>query len=131
MDTSLLVKLPNRPGAVASAAGAIGRANVNIRAVAAASGAGAVRFLTDDADAAHAALTKEGFSVERRPVVALPISDTPGELALVCERLARAGINLEAVYMAVAGQRVEVVVEVASPKEAAAAARGELVARLA
>ncbi|HEX9708784.1 MAG TPA: hypothetical protein VGB42_02270 [Candidatus Thermoplasmatota archaeon] len=125
------MKLQDRPGSLAAAAGAIGRANVNIRSVAGVGGASVVRFLTDDPAAAEAALSREGFVVERRPVVALPISNTPGELALVAERLAMAGINLEAAYLAAAvgGQGLEVVVEVADPEAAANAARGAALLR--
>lgn len=127
LDTALLVKLPNRPGAIAAAAGAIGRANVNIRCVASLAGAGAVRFLTDDAPKAEAALRREGYQVERRNVVALPVSNTPGELALVAERLARANINVDATYLAATGdgEGFQVVVEVADAVMAAQVARGQ------
>lgn len=98
---------------------------MNIRCVASLAGAGAVRFLTDDPAKAEAALLGEGYSVERRSAVALPVSNTPGELALVAERLARAGINMDAAYLAANGDGFEVVIEVADPAVAAQVARGQ------
>jgi hypothetical protein len=93
---------------------------VNIRCIAGLVGAGAVRFLTDDADAAEAALRREGYAVERRAVVALPVSNTPGELALVTSRLAKAGLNVEAAYLAATpdGEHFVVVVEVEDARAA-------------
>lgn len=124
----LTVVLPNKPGRLAEAAGVIGRNNVNIRALAAVSPGTSdeVRFITDDADAAERALKEAGYRVRRSEVVTLRLSNTPGELAVASEKLARAGINIEGAYIAASddGERFEVVFEVGDLKAARAVLNG-------
>ena len=48
MATELTVKLPNRTGQLASVAGALGDAGVNIRSLAATTGAGAITVVMSD-----------------------------------------------------------------------------------
>ncbi len=118
----LIVNLPNKPGVLAEAAGAIGRENVNIRAFAAVAPGKTdeVRFLVDDPDAAERALVEAGYKVRRLEVVAIRISNTPGELAAHAERLSKAGINIEGGYLASAGDgdRFELIFEVGDVKAA-------------
>jgi hypothetical protein len=121
MAFELIVQLENRPGMLAAAAGAIGKENVNIRAFAAVAGKfGEVRFLTDDADAAERALTDAGYKVRRAEVLAVPISNTPGEVAALSEKFARAGINIEGGYLAsrAHGEGLDIVFEVSHIKAA-------------
>ena len=122
MATALAVKLLNQPGSVASASGAIGRANVNIRAVAGFINdkSGEVRFITDDPEAAERALKAEGFLVRKIEVLIVPVSNTPGELALLAERLSNSGIILDGLYLSASanGEGIEVVFE--APDVAAA-----------
>jgi len=123
----LIVNLPNQPGVLAAAAGAIGKENVNIRAFAAAAPGKTdeVRFLVDDAETAERALTEAGYKVRRQEVIAIRISNTPGELAAHAERLAKAGINIEGGYLASAGDgdRLEIIFEVSDIKAAKKALR--------
>jgi hypothetical protein len=116
VTTQLAVVLPNKPGRLAEAAGVIGRHNVNIRAFAAvaAGKSDEVRFITDDADEAERALKEAGYKVRRSEVVTLRLTNTPGELAVASEKLARAGINIDGAYIAASadGERFEVIFEV-------------------
>lgn len=118
----LIVNLPNRPGVLAAAAGAIGKENVNIRAFAAVAPGKTdeVRFLVDDEDAAERALKAAGYKVRRQEVLAIRASNTPGELAAHAENLAKAGLNIEGGYLAAAdgGERFEIIFEVADVKAA-------------
>ena len=128
MPTELIANLPNRPGVLADAAGAIGRENVNIRAFAAvlAGKTDEVRFVVDDPDAAEKALKNAGYKVRRLEVLALPASDTPGELAAYAENLAKAGINIEGGFLASApdGKHTEIIFEVGDIKAARRALQG-------
>jgi hypothetical protein len=112
----LVVDLPNKLGNLAEAAGALGRGNVNIRAFAAVAPGKVdeVRFITDDADAGERALKDAGFKVRRANVITLRLSNTPGELALASEKLAKAGVNINGAYLAASldGERSEIVFEV-------------------
>lgn len=116
------MNLPNKPGTIAAAAGAIGKENVNIRAFAAVNPGKTdeVRFLVDDPDAAERALESAGYKVRRQTVLSLPASNTPGELAAYAENLAKAGINIEGGYLAAAegGERFEIIFEVDDVKAA-------------
>lgn len=118
----MIVNLPNRPGILAAAAGAIGKENVNIRAFAAVAPGklDEVRFLVDDADTAERALKAAGYKVRRQEVLAIPTTNTPGELAAHAENLAKAGLNIEGGYLAAAegGERFEIIFEVADVKAA-------------
>jgi hypothetical protein len=109
VPTELIANLPNRPGVLADAAGAIGRENVNIRA-----------FAAVLAGKAEKALKKAGYKVRRVEVIALPASDTPGELAAYAENLAKAGINIEGGFLASApdGKHTEIIFEVGDVKAA-------------
>ena len=111
----LIVNLPNKPGVLAAAAGTIGKVNVNVRAFAAvASGkSDEVRFLVDDPDLAEKALKDGGYKFRRLEVLAVPASNTPGELAALSERLAKAGVNIDGGYLAASAEgRLEMIFEV-------------------
>lgn len=126
MTIELIAHLPNRPGVIADAAGAMGKMNVNIRAFAAvaAGKTDEVRFLVDDPDAAEKALKGAGYKVRRLEVIAIRASDTPGELAAHAEKLSKAGINIEGGYLAAAADGGhEMIFEVSDLKAAAKALR--------
>ena len=113
----LIVNLSNRPGELAAAAGAIGKENVNIRAFAivGTGNSSEARFIVDDAEAALGALEAAGYKARRQEVLAFPTSNTPGELAALSEKLARAGVNIEGGFMAASDKdgHFEVIFEVA------------------
>lgn len=109
MTTDLTIGLINRPGTLAQASDALGRAGVNIE--------GACGFVTDDrgiyhvlvtdAERARRALMDAGFEIqEERPVVVVPIANRPGEAAGLLRRIANAGVNLDVLYTTLEGQVV-------------------------
>lgn len=120
MPFELIVKVENRPGMLTAAAGVLGKENVNIRGFSAIPPSEWIRFLPDDADAGERALKEAGYEVKRAEVVTHRISNTPGELALVAERLSKAGVNIEAAYLAASaeGEKLELVFEVSDVKAA-------------
>jgi hypothetical protein len=102
--TDLTISLPNRPGTLAAAADALGRAGINIDGVSGATvggGEGIGHLLVADGAAARQALEGAGTIVagERRVLVA-EVEDRPGTLAEVAEKLAAANINIDVIYLA-------------------------------
>lgn len=104
MATDLSISLPDEPGGLAKAAKALGGAGVNIEGIAGLGGGhGHVHLLVEDAASARTALEGAGISVEgEREAVVVDLSreDHPGKLAELAERIASAGVNLAACYVA-------------------------------
>ena len=94
----------DRPGALAALVQALSRSGVNIDGIAEVDGM--VHVLARDPSAARAALRAGGYTVDGElEVLIMPMSDRPGELSMVMQRLAEAGVNLRFVYLAT-GTRV-------------------------
>ena len=103
MAVDLVIDLENTPGALAQVATAISDAGVNI-AAATCLGQGEraeLHILVPHAEAAkHAlAISQVGFTRERE-VVVVEVDDRPGVLADLTRKIARAGVNLDLVYVA-------------------------------
>jgi hypothetical protein len=99
----------DRPGALAALVQALSRSGVNIEGIAEVDGV--VHVLARDPSAARAALRAGGYPIDgEHEVVVLPMSDRPGELSMVMQRLADAGVNLRFVYLAT-GTRVVIGVD--------------------
>ena len=103
MAIDLVIDLENTPGALAKVAAAISDAGVNI-AAATCLGAGEraeLHILVPHAEAAKHALALSYLAVTReREVVVVEVEDQPGELADLTRRIARAGVDLDLVYIA-------------------------------
>ena len=103
MPFDLVIDIENRPGALAEVAQAISDAGVNI-AAATCIGPGdraELHILVPHAEAARHALAISNLAVSReREVVVVEVEDQPGELADLTRRIARAGIDLDLVYVA-------------------------------
>jgi hypothetical protein len=100
MGRDLTVRLvADRPGELAKVVETLSRSGVNIEGLAEVDGL--VHVLARDPGAARSALRAGGFTVEDElEVLILPMSDRPGELSMVMQRLAEAGVNLRFVYLA-------------------------------
>jgi hypothetical protein len=103
MAVDLVIDIENSPGALAQVAGAISDAGVNI-AAATCVGAGEraeLHILVPHAEAAKHALAISHVAVTReREVVVVDVEDRPGVLADLTRKIARAGVNLDLVYVA-------------------------------
>ena len=105
MATDLSISLPDEPGGLAKAAGALGAAGVNVEGIAGLGGGGHghVHLLVEDPAAARSALEGAGVTIEgEREAVVVDVSneDRPGKLAELAETIAGAGVNLAACYVA-------------------------------
>jgi len=94
MGRDLTVRLTaDRPGELARVVETLSRSGVNIEGLTEVDGL--VHVLARDPSAARSALRAGGYTVEGElEVLVLPMSDRPGELSMVMQRLAEAGVNL-------------------------------------
>lgn len=103
MAYDLVIDIENTPGALAQVAAAISDAGVNI-AAATCIGAGEraeLHILVPHPEAAKHSLAISHLAVTReREVVVIDVEDRPGVLADLTRRIARAGIDLDLVYVA-------------------------------
>ena len=103
MAFDLVIDIENTPGALAEVAAAISDAGVNI-AAATCLGPGdraELHVLVPHAEAARHLLAISHLAVTReRQVVVVEVDDRPGVLADLTRKIARAGIDLDLVYVA-------------------------------
>jgi hypothetical protein len=103
MAVDLVIDIENTPGALAQVAAAISDAGVNISA-ATCVGPGdraEVHILVPHAEAAKHALAISHLAVTReREVVVVEVEDRPGVLADLTRKIAKAGVDLDLIYVA-------------------------------
>jgi hypothetical protein len=103
MAFDLTIEIENTPGALAEVAAAISDAGVNI-AAATCVGPGdraELHILVRHAEAARHLLAISHLAVTReREVVVIDVEDRPGVLADLTRKIARAGVNIDLVYIA-------------------------------
>jgi len=95
------IHVTNRPGEIARAADALARKDVNMKSIAGMvmGNQGVIRIIADDVEAARAALTESNIRFEETELVTALLENKAGELGVVADKLAKAGINLHAVYV--------------------------------
>src|ERR671929_1626054 len=103
MAVDLVIDVENTPGALADVAAAISDAGVNI-AAATCIGPGQraeLHILVPHAEAVKHALAISHVGITReREVVVVEVEDRPGVLADLTRKIARAGVDLDLVYIA-------------------------------
>ena len=103
MAVDLVIDIENAPGALAQVATAISDAGVNI-AAATCLGRGEraeLHILVPHAEAAKHALAISHLAITReREVVVVDVQDRPGVLADLTRKIARAGVDLDLLYVA-------------------------------
>jgi hypothetical protein len=89
----------DRPGELASLVQTLSQAGVNIEGLAEVEGV--VHVLARNPTAARAALRTAGYTITGElEVLVLPMTDRPGELSMIMQRLADASVNVRFVYLA-------------------------------
>ena len=122
----LAIVLEDRPGALARMGAALGAAGVSVEGGGAwvVGKQGIAHFLIadDDAAAASAALVSAGIAapVVRDVLVQRLRQDVPGQLGLLCQRMADAGVNIEVLYSDHANQLILVVDDIAAGRAVSA-----------
>src|SRR6201990_748434 len=103
MAVDLVIEIENTPGALARVAAAISDAGVNI-AAATCIGPGEraeLHILVPHAEAARRSLAISHLAVTReREVIVVDVEDRPGVLADLTRKIAKAGVNVDLVYVA-------------------------------
>ena len=103
MAVDLVIDIENTPGALAEVAAAISDAGVNIAAATCVGpgGRAELHILVPHSEAVKHALAISHVAVTReREVVVVDVEDRPGVLADLTRKIARAGVNLDLVYIA-------------------------------
>lgn len=105
MATEFTVILEDVPGMLARLGGALGDARVNIEAIHGMSreGNGHVQLIPRDPNAAAHALEFAGIRYTMREVLVVRVLDEPGTLGDVALVMAKAGINIDSVYVTTRG----------------------------
>jgi len=100
----LVIDVENQPGALAEVAAAISDAGVNVAAATCLGAAdhAELHILVPRAEATRhmLAISHVALATREREVVVVDIDDRPGALADLTRKIARAGINLDLVYVA-------------------------------
>ena len=99
----LVIEIDNEPGALARVAAAVSDAGVNLAAATCVGTAekAELHILVPHAEAVRHALAITNCAVTReREVVAIEVEDRPGVLADLTRKLARAGVDLDLMYIA-------------------------------
>jgi hypothetical protein len=120
----LTVKLDSKPGALAQVLGALREAKVNLTAswgYQMGPGEAQAHFFTSDLDRAKQALTKAGKTPKTEPAFWVEDADQIGNYHSVLQKLAKAGINIEATDAFAIGGKFATVIFVAESDVAKAA----------
>ena len=103
MTMDLVIEVDNEPGALAKVAAAVSDAGVNLAAATCVGTAdrAELHILVPHAEAVRHALAITNVAVTReREVLVLEVEDRPGVLADLARKVAKAGVNLDLVYVA-------------------------------
>jgi hypothetical protein len=124
----LTVWVDSAPGQLGRIAQALGEATINITGFVSATvpGQSPVRLLTSSPVKARKALEGLGLRITEEEVLRVSVSDKPGMLGEIGERLGRANINVEYAYASVptGGRKADVILGVSDLTGAAKAMRG-------
>lgn len=103
MAKDLTVILEDRPGTLADIGEALGKAGINIDGCCGfpSEGKGVIHILVEDVGAARRELQQAGLEVRgEREVLVLEVENRPGVFGEVTRRIARAGVNIDLIYLA-------------------------------
>ena len=95
------VYVKDKPGELARVTEALAEHAVNIRAIASEGGHenSFLRIVTNDVATTEKAFKLAGIKYEANELLTAELMDRPGELAKIARRLARAGVNVESIYI--------------------------------
>lgn len=98
--TQFSIYLINQPGVLAAVTAALGRAKVNVIALALADSGehGTLRLVCDDAERARQVLSQTHDRWTESEVLVVELENKPGAFAAVCARLAAEHVNITYAY---------------------------------
>lgn len=91
----------NEVGTLAKICEILGNSGINLHGISAhgVGDRGIIKIVTSDPASTENFLKKHGYQTRINDVVVVKVMDRPGELGKLTKRVARAGVNLEAVYL--------------------------------
>ena len=100
MASQVTVFVENRPGRISRIARTLGDSGINIRAITISDMGdyGLINIISSDPEGAEKVLSRDGFSVSRKHVIAIIMEDRPGGLADITDFLHGNGINVRNAY---------------------------------
>ena len=115
MPTEFSVSLKDEPGTLGRLGAVLGDAGINIEAIAGSSREGLTRvqFVCNAPDRAAQHLQAAGIAYTTRDVLVVRVLDEPGTLGDVGLVMAKAGINIDSIYVTTRGHLVLVVDDLA------------------
>ncbi len=95
------VSILDKPSEIARLAEVLAKNAVNIRGISTDLGKSlpVVHVITDDEASARRVLKSGGFDFVESEVIVISMSDKPGELSKITKKLAKAGINIESMFI--------------------------------
>ncbi len=95
------VEIEDTPGAISQICTALGQSGVNLVSIASecVGGQGFMRIITDDEKKAAKLLDEKDMMYSENSVIVRAFDDKPNQLASVIDKIASAGINIDAVYL--------------------------------
>ena len=110
----LTIMTPNKPGKLAQVLNTLAKAKLNLLALDSSSGydLNLVRMIASDARKTKSLLEKLGYQVTETTLLAVTITDRPGQLAKLATTLGKAGVNIEYMYATAAQMDHEALVAI-------------------
>ena len=110
----LTIMTPNKPGKLAQVLNTLAKAKLNLLALDSSSGydLNLVRMIASDAKKTKSLLEKLGYAVTETAMLAVTITDRPGQLAKLTATLGKAGVNIEYMYATAAQMDREALVAI-------------------
>jgi hypothetical protein len=105
LSTQIVVLLENRPGALAELAGVLSASEVNIEAILLEGSVdfGMVRLHVSNTRKAEKALKEAGYQYRTGEAITLKLPNQPGQLEEVAKKLAKATVNIDALFGTTSG----------------------------
>jgi hypothetical protein len=105
LSTQIVVLLENRPGALAELAGVLSASEVNIEAILLEGSVdfGMVRLHVSNTRKAEKALKEAGYQYRTGEAITLKLPNQPGQLEEVAKKLAKAKVNIDALFGTTSG----------------------------
>jgi hypothetical protein len=104
MAAEFIVKLPDRPGQLASLASTLGDAGVQLRGIAAQKGNVGILVADKDATKTRRALKKAGYRAREGQAVEMRLQDKPGSLGRSAGRFGKNRVNITSMYVLAPGR---------------------------
>jgi len=114
MTTQFEISIRNKPGEIARIAELLGKSSINIKGISTELGKrkGIAHVITEDENTTRRVLGGAGLEFTEREILEVAIPDRPGELAKLARTLARAGINIDSLFILSTGSSVTVAMAV-------------------